>query len=98
MSFVLALVLGMTFGYVLRCWRPARRAVRWAQRQESGTARWWMSQPVLALAVAALYVRHPRRSWRNALSWQEDHRAQVPQFDPDWAAKRSSLRPGPDGG
>ncbi|MFE1476698.1 hypothetical protein ACFW6N_22955 [Streptomyces cyaneofuscatus] len=90
MTFVIALALGTVAGYLIRCWRPARRVVRWAQRQEVGTAAWWPAQPVLAVAVIVMYVVHPRRSVSNARSWQQEPRVDAPQLDPEWAARRRS--------
>jgi hypothetical protein len=90
MTLVIALAVGTVIGYLIRCWRPARRAVQWARHQEAGTAAWWPAQPVLAAAVTVLFVAHPRRSVRNARSWHQEQRAEAPRLDPEWAAKRSA--------
>ncbi|MFG2210567.1 hypothetical protein [Streptomyces sp. NPDC048638] len=88
MNLVLVLAVGMVLGYLIRCGRPARRLVQWAQLQETGTAAWWPAQPVLAIAVVARFAAHPRRSVRNVRSWQQEPRVQAPRRDPDWAARR----------
>lgn len=90
MTLVIALAAGSVLGYLIRCWRPARRAAHWAQRQEMGTAAWWAAQPVLALALAVRLVSHPRQSVRNIRSWQEEQRGEPPRHDPGWAARRGA--------
>ncbi|MEW1760390.1 hypothetical protein AB0393_28250 [Streptomyces cyaneofuscatus] len=90
MTLVIALVIGLVAGYLVRCWRPARQLVRWAQRQETGTARWWPAQPVLAVALAVRFATHPRRSVRNVRSWRQESRVEAPRRDPEWAARRSA--------
>jgi hypothetical protein len=81
-------LVGIGLGYLLRCWRPARRALAWAQGQRAGSTSWWLAQPVLAVAVVTLFVRRPLQSRRNVRSWAEDQRPAAPQFDPEWAARR----------
>lgn len=85
---MIALAIGTVAGYLIRCWRPARRVVRWAQGQEAGTTAWWPAQPVLAAAVTVLFVVHPRRSVRNVRSWRQEQRVETPRRDPEWVAKR----------
>ncbi|MER6126573.1 hypothetical protein ABT173_28940 [Streptomyces sp. NPDC001795] len=79
---------GIALGYLLRCWRPVGRAVSWARCQERGSAAWWLAQPVLAVAVVALFVGHPRRSRRNVRSWRVEPPLAAPRLDPEWLDKR----------
>ncbi len=86
----LALVFGAAIGYLLRSWKPSRRVVHWAQHWQPGTPSWWLAQPVLAAAIAGLWIRHPKRSAANTRSWDMDQTVPPPQYDPEWAAERSA--------
>jgi phosphate/sulfate permease len=80
-------------GYVLGRWRPAPRLLDWAEDQQRGTIRYWLAQPILAVAIAAVYLLHPRRTAANVRSWREDQRRHpAPVRDPNWAEKRKKTR------
>lgn len=81
-------------GYALGRWRPAPRLLDWAEDQKRGTIRFWLAQTVLAVAIATVYLLHPRRTAANVRSWREDQRRHpTPVHDPNWAENRKKTRP-----
>lgn len=62
-------------GYAAGRFRPLRRLVNWAERQlqhERLHLRLLIALPVLLAAIAALWIRHPRRTVANRRSWSAE--------------------------
>ncbi|MET7809817.1 hypothetical protein ABZT26_03020 [Streptomyces sp. NPDC005395] len=63
-------------GYATGRGRPVRELVAWADWQVSYRPRtapqFWLAVPIIAAAVAALWITHPRRTAANWRSWQHD--------------------------
>lgn len=90
--------------------RLGHRLLSWAEDRSYGphTPGWWVAQVVGLVALLWVLTVHPRRSAANRRAWREARdvrrgpaieiphrrRAPAPQFDPDWAAKRSADRSG----
>lgn len=52
--------------------------------------RFWPALPVAVACMAALWITRPRRTLANVRSWRAGERLHsVPQYDPEWAAKRT---------
>jgi hypothetical protein len=67
--------------------------VSWAEDWTAPGWRHWRFWPALPVAVAALalvWIVHPRRTLANVRSWRAGERLHpVPEYDPQWAAKRT---------
>lgn len=85
-----AILAAAVAGYALGRWRPAPRLLDWAEDQRPGTVRFWLAQPILAVAIATVSLLHPRRTRANVRTWREDQNRQpTPEYDPNWAEKRN---------
>jgi hypothetical protein len=56
--------------------------------------RFWPAMPVAVVALALMWLVHPRRALANVRSWRAGERLHpAPQRDPEWAAKRTGGAP-----
>jgi hypothetical protein len=92
----LVIAAALAAGYLLGRLRPIYRAVRWANWEACGSRPTGIRLPVVwALLTAenlAVIATHPVGSWH---AWQHRHdppltRSPAPQFDPNWAATRTT--------
>lgn len=75
MNTLLAVAL-LAAGYGLGRWRPAPRLLSWAEDAAHRSCRhpaWWAAQVVFAVALAWIWIVHPRRAAANRRSWRQDH-------------------------
>lgn len=91
---LLLLATAAALGYAAGRHRPGRRAVDWAQgtvtREPGCSPVFWVAVPVIVLALAAVWILHPRRTVENRRSWREEHPpAPTPQRDPEWARRHT---------
>lgn len=70
-ALIVTAVVALAAGYGLRCWRPCRRAWKWANRvdRRSGPDRrrrpaWWAAQAVFATSIAVAAVVDPVHVYR----------------------------------
>ena len=97
MTLLLLAAAAAVAGYAAGRARPGRATVYWATRhiRTGGAAspRFWIGAAIVVVALAAVWLAHPRRSYRNVRDWrQAGRRAPAPRLDPDWAAHRSGTR------
>ncbi|GAA0501167.1 hypothetical protein [Streptomyces olivaceiscleroticus] len=89
MTTTLAVAAALVAGYVLGRYQPSPRLLRWAEGQTRGTVRYWLAQPILAVAILVLLCTRPRTTIRN---WKHrndpPHREPALTFDPNWAENR----------
>jgi hypothetical protein len=83
------ITIGMPLGAVIV---SGERLVAWAfaaARLGWGDPRCWMAQPILAVAFAAAWVLHPRRTLANWRSWNEPEQLAPPlRFNSEWIKER----------
>ena len=93
----LAAAVALAVGYVLGRARLGIRIVNWAEDAATPgwrTWRFWPAAPVVLAAIACVWIVHPRRSLANVRSWRRATGPDpVPQYDPEWAAKRRTGGP-----
>lgn len=94
---VLALAVTWLGGYAAGRTRPGDRLVDWADDQlttrPGRSPRFWIAVPIALVAVAALWLVHPRRTLD---TYRANKRAKarrsppvaVPRYDPGWADRR----------
>lgn len=67
--------------------------VNWAEDWTSPgwrTWRFWLALPIAVTVLALVWIARPRRTLANVRSWRAGERFHpVPQYDPEWAAKRT---------
>jgi hypothetical protein len=85
-------VTALTVGYLVGRARPGPRLLGWAEDAAAPgwrTPRFWAAAPVILLALAWVWMVHPRRTLANRRSWRRSRGADpVPRYDPEWAARR----------
>lgn len=94
---VTAFLLVWAAGYLTGRLRLEDHLVDWADDQLSTrpgrSPRFWLAVPIALVAVAVLWLVHPRRTlanFRDNKARRRRHRepVPVPQYDPGWADRR----------
>jgi uncharacterized BrkB/YihY/UPF0761 family membrane protein len=83
----------LAVGYSLGARQAGPRLLSWAEDATTPgwrTWRFWLGAPVVILALAWMWIVHPRRTLANVRAWRQPPPARGPAltFDHDWAAKR----------
>jgi hypothetical protein len=88
------LTAAVAVGYAAGRVRPGQRLVRWAERQTQRPGlhpQFLLAVPVLVLALALMWIFHPRRTISNRHSWSAEDTltTPVPTYNPRWADHRN---------